>query len=133
MKEYARQFYRSDAWKRARQIVIARSNGLCERCLAAGRYRRGSIVHHKIYITLENINDPGITLNPGNLEYLCEDCHNKEHKTKESMRYRFGPGGEVLPPAGKAHPPVGCFNPTKKEPRELPTKNAERSRAYEGG
>ena len=80
MKEYAKDFYKSAAWKRARQTVIKRANGLCERCRAAGLYRPGVIVHHKDYITPENIHNPGVTLNLGNLEYLCEDCHNKEHK-----------------------------------------------------
>ena len=89
MKEYAKDFYKSAAWKRARQTVIKRANGLCERCRAAGLYRPGVIVHHKDYITPENIHNPGVTLSLDNLEYLCEDCHNKEHKAKPNNRYRF--------------------------------------------
>ena len=80
MKEYAKGFYKSAAWKRARQQVITRSNGLCERCKARGIYKPGYIVHHKEYITPGNISNPNITLNLDNLEYVCEDCHNKEHK-----------------------------------------------------
>lgn len=134
MKEYAKDFYKSDAWKRARKIVIARSNGLCERCLAAGLHKPGYIVHHKTYITPGNINDPNITLNTDNLEYVCEDCHNKEHKSKGPERYRFDTNGNLLPPISRTHPPPeGCKHPTAKEPREIPTKNAERSHAYEGG
>ena len=133
MKEYAKNFYKSDAWKRARKIVIARSNGLCERCLAAGLHKPGYIVHHKEYITPGNINDPNVTLNTDNLEYVCDDCHNKEHKSKRPGRYRFDSNGNLLPPIDTALPPVGCKDPTAKEPRELPTKNAERSCAYEGG
>ena len=79
MKEYAKGFYKSAAWKRARQQVITRSNGLCERCKARGIYKPGYIVHHKEYITPGNISNPNITLNLDNLEYVCEDCHNKEH------------------------------------------------------
>lgn len=60
--------------------VITRSNGLCERCKARGIYKPGYIVHHKEYITPGNISNPNITLNLDNLEYVCEDCHNKEHK-----------------------------------------------------
>lgn len=110
MKEYAKDFYKSTAWKKARQTVIRRANGLCERCRAAGLYRPGVIVHHKNYITPENINDPGVTLNLDNLEYLCEDCHNKEHKAKPNNRYRFDSNGELLPPKGqerKDTPPQG--------------------------
>lgn len=107
MKEYAKGFYQSEAWKRARKIVITRSNGLCERCRAAGLHKPGYIVHHKEYITPGNIHDPNITLNPANLEYICEDCHNKEHKAKGPVRYSFGPNGEILPPKGKDTPPEG--------------------------
>lgn len=96
MKEYAKDFYKSAAWKRARQTVIKRANGLCERCRAAGLYRPGVIVHHKDYITPENIHNPGVTLNLDNLEYLCEDCHNKEHKAKPNNRYRFDSDGKLL-------------------------------------
>ena len=73
MKEYAKGFYKSAAWKRARQQVITRSNGLCERCKARGIYKPGYIVHHKEYITPGNISNPNITLNLDNLEYVCED------------------------------------------------------------
>lgn len=133
MKEYAKDFYRSDAWRRVRKVVIARSNGLCERCLAAGLHKPGYIVHHKKHITPGNINDPNITLNINNLEYVCEDCHNKEHKSKGQERYRFDLNGNLLPPVSSPLPPVGCKYPAAKEPREIPTKNAERSRTYEGG
>ena len=87
MKEYAKDFYKSDAWKKARVAVIKRANGLCERCRAAGQYKPGVIVHHKKYITPGNIHDARVTLDLNNLEYVCEDCHNKEHKAKPNSRY----------------------------------------------
>jgi len=77
VKEYAKDFYKSDAWKKARVAVIKRANGLCERCRAAGQYKPGVIVHHKKYITPGNIHDARVTLDLNNLEYVCEDCHNK--------------------------------------------------------
>ena len=40
------------------------------------------IVHHKTYLNDINVNDPNISLNWDNLEYLCIECHNKEHMTK---------------------------------------------------
>ena len=67
MKEYAKGFYKSAAWKRARQQVITRSNGLCERCKARGIYKPGYIVHHKEYITPGNISNPNITLTTWNM------------------------------------------------------------------
>lgn len=109
MKEYAKGFYQSAAWKRTRQTVVKRANGLCERCKAAGLYVPGVIVHHKEYITPTNVQDASVTLNLDNLEYLCEDCHNKEHKTKPNNRYRFDSDGKLLPPKGMVQqtPPPG--------------------------
>lgn len=98
MKEYAKDFYKSDAWKKARVAVIKRANGLCERCRAAGQYKPGVIVHHKKYITPGNIHDARVTLDLNNLEYVCEDCHNKEHKAKPNSRYTFDAKGNLLPP-----------------------------------
>ena len=60
------------------------------------RDAQGYIVHHKVELTPDNINDPDVTLNMANLLYLCQDCHNKIHG-KEEPRSVFV-GGEVLPP-----------------------------------
>lgn len=98
LKEYAKKFYKSKAWKRARKQVIAETDGLCERCRAKGLDEPGYIAHHKKHITPENINDKNITLNINNLEYVCKKCHNKEHKVKGNDRYRFDSNGNLLPP-----------------------------------
>lgn len=98
MKEYAKGFYTSQTWKRTRQAYIKSVNGMCERCRAAGEIKPGKIVHHKKHITPKNIQDPKITLSFQNLELLCEDCHNKEHKRKELERYQFAEDGSLLPP-----------------------------------
>nr|UVY12438.1 MAG: NinG protein [Bacteriophage sp.] len=136
VKEYAKDFYKSDAWKKARVAVIKRANGLCERCRAAGQYKPGVIVHHKKYITPGNIHDARVTLDLNNLEYVCEDCHNKEHKAKPNSRYTFDAKGNLLPPKENKQqttPPGTLFLTGKKEPREIPQKNSARSHAYEGG
>ena len=78
-KPFAKKFYNSKAWKECRKSYINSVHGLCERCLAKGRYEPGYILHHKKYLTPDNINDPYITLNHDNLEYVCLDCHNEEH------------------------------------------------------
>ena len=39
----------------------------------------GVIVHHKIHLTRDNINDMDIALGMDNLEYLCRECHALEH------------------------------------------------------
>ena len=82
-KDYAKKFYRSKAWRECRASYISKVYGLCERCKQPGK-----ILHHKEYITPDNINDPNITLNHDNLEFLCQECHNIEHHEKySSVRY----------------------------------------------
>jgi 5-methylcytosine-specific restriction endonuclease McrA len=74
MKDYAKAFYHSKAWRDCRASYIIKVHGLCERCAAGGK-----IVHHKIYLNESNIDDPNVTLSHDNLELLCQDCHNREH------------------------------------------------------
>lgn len=75
MKDWAKQFYKSKAWRKCRDAYFILRHGLCERCPALA----GKIVHHKVYLTPENINDPAVSLNHDLLELLCQDCHNREH------------------------------------------------------
>ena len=75
MKQYAKQFYNSDRWKHCRRAYIQKrmliDGGVCEEC----GINQGYIVHHKIHITEQNINDTSITLNESNLMYVCKECH----------------------------------------------------------
>ena len=68
---------------------------MCERCLKKGLVVPGEIVHHKIRLSPENINDPSVTLNFDNLELLCRDCHGEEHRTVEK-RYLVDELGRVI-------------------------------------
>lgn len=79
MKEYAKAFYNSKAWKKLSRLYMTMKNYVCERC-----GKPGDICHHKQYITVENIHDANITLNLDNLECLCKECHNKEHFCKDT-------------------------------------------------
>lgn len=85
-------FYKSDSWRAARELKIMTVNGLCERCGGIGIE-----VHHKERLSIDNVNDTSISLDQGNLELLCRDCHNKEHKrfTKENQ---FDEEGNLLNP-----------------------------------
>ncbi len=74
MKPWAKSFYKSKAWRLCRQAYFILMHGLCERCIEPGK-----IVHHTVYLTPDNINDPSITLNHDLLELLCATCHNQEH------------------------------------------------------
>lgn len=78
-REFARAFYKSKAWAKCRESYIRSKNGLCETCLSKGRVTPGKIVHHKTWITPENINDPTVTLDHDKLILECQDCHNREH------------------------------------------------------
>jgi len=78
-RAFAKSFYNSSAWIKCRASYIDSVNGLCEKCLANGTIAPGEILHHKIELTPENINDPDITLGWDNLQYVCQDCHNKIH------------------------------------------------------
>lgn len=96
MKEYAKSFYKSKQWERCRASYIKSVGGLCERCLKHGDFIPGVIVHHKCYLTPENILDPTVTLNYDNLELLCIDCHNKEHfKEEYKKRYTINDDGSI--------------------------------------
>ena len=73
-REFAKRFYRSKAWQECREAVMKRDHYICVECGEAGQE-----VHHKIWLTKDNINNPDITLNMDNLVTLCKDCHHKAH------------------------------------------------------
>lgn len=92
-KDFSRAFYNSKQWQKCRKSYIASVYGLCERC-----GKPGLILHHKELLTANNINDPYVTLNYDKLEYVCQDCHNKEHNGKnEEQKYCFDSNGMVKP------------------------------------
>ena len=93
-----KQFYKTVAWRRARQAYIgarlAVDGGMCEVC----GQEPGRIVHHKVWLDDTNCNDPTISLNPDNFKYECQTCHNKEVDPRRPIagRVRYGPNGEIL-------------------------------------
>ena len=95
MREFAASFYSSRPWQDTRLAYKKSKGGLCEKCLKEGRYTAGEIVHHKIPLSPENINNPHITLDWSNLQLLCRDCHGKVHD-KKGLRYKFDSMGRVV-------------------------------------
>lgn len=75
-RDFSKRFYNSKAWQLCRKSYIAYritiDGGICEHC----KTELGYIVDHKEELSPENINDPEITLNHENLQYLCLSCHN---------------------------------------------------------
>ena len=96
-RDFAKAFYNSKAWKETSAAFKQSKHGLCERC-GCRVQPRNMIVHHKIYLTANNINDVEITLNWNNLELLCKECHNKEHMSTESVEKNltFNNKGELV-------------------------------------
>lgn len=92
------RFYNSKAWKTTRELYKLEVNGICERCIKASppKVVPGMIVHHKIYLNKQNVNDIDITLNFNNLELLCLDCHNKEHFKTSRSNNNFNDKGEFI-------------------------------------
>lgn len=94
MKDFATAFYKSKRWQHTRAAYLASVGGLCERCIRKGIYHPAVIVHHKVYLDSETINNPKVSLNWDNLEALCRNCHADEHLGL-SRRYRINEDGSV--------------------------------------
>jgi len=94
-RDFARKFYSSQAWADCREAYKKSVGGLCERCMARGQVEPGEIVHHRIHLTPETINDPEYTLNWNNLELVCRSCHAEEHGARKK-RYIVNENGEVI-------------------------------------
>ena len=96
MKEYARQFYSGNAWKNTREAYRKSKQNLCERCLEKGIITGADIVHHKIHLTPDNINNPDISLNWDNLECVCINHHAQIHSGKVK-RWTVDEWGHISP------------------------------------
>lgn len=94
MREF-KSFYWTPEWKICREAYKKQARGLCEVCLSKGIYKPGEIVHHKVHITADNVNDPSITLSFNNLRLVCRDCHADIHKGHET-RYKVDELGRVV-------------------------------------
>ena len=101
-RDFAKDFYNSKAWRDCAKAYKASKFGICERC----KQPKGTIVHHKVYLNEENINDVTVTLNQENLELLCIDCHHAEHFKKYSSLpdgYTFDENGQAVPVYSSLH------------------------------
>lgn len=94
MRSIENEFYRRPEWKKCRKAYLQFVSGRCERCLKKGLHVPAEIVHHKIYLTEENVNDPAMAYGFDNLEALCRDCHNEEH-FRDRPRWKIV-GGRVV-------------------------------------
>ncbi|MCP4595746.1 HNH endonuclease signature motif containing protein [Neptuniibacter sp.] len=65
-------------WRRIREQIKERANGLCEECLRHGRLTPGQVCDHVVPEA------EGGTTTDDNLQWLCQSCHDK--KTQEESR-----------------------------------------------
>ena len=98
MQEFARKFYKTQAWKKTRAAIWSRDRGLCVDCLKRGLLTPAEEVHHVEPLTPENISDPSVTLNPANLVSLCRECHKARHDPDDGpRRYDVDELGRISP------------------------------------
>ena len=88
-RDFAKALYKSTAWQQVSAYYMQSKNYICERC-----GKPAKICHHKTWLTPSNISNTSISLNPDNLECLCQECHNVEHNRDDAAIY-FDDKGNV--------------------------------------
>ena len=79
------QFYTSAEWRKFRQIVIAErinpTDGVLYDEFSGNPILKSHeiILHHKIELTMQNVNDRSISLNPDNIMIVTPKSHNEIH------------------------------------------------------
>lgn len=78
------EFYTSKEWQEFRAVLITqrtRADGFVYDEVTGKRIVKAYdiILHHKIELTLENVNDANITLNPENIQIVSFRTHNEIH------------------------------------------------------
>lgn len=102
-REFAKSFYDSKEWKDCRNAYIGErilvDGGRCELC----HRDHGYIIHHKVELNEDNISDPSVALGYDNLMYVCQNCHNNIHSSKNNDKNfarkpaRFDSSGQIVP------------------------------------
>lgn len=65
------KIYKTDRWRKVRQLALDRTGGLCEQCLREGFVNYADDVHHKVPLRL----DPSKAYDLENLQPLCRAHH----------------------------------------------------------
>jgi 5-methylcytosine-specific restriction endonuclease McrA len=92
-KSWAQAFYKSKAWRAAREQALRRDAYTCHDCEG-----RATEVHHIRELTPDNIGDPAIALGLDNLQCLCHACHTKRTLGMGDVEdgYEFDADGQVI-------------------------------------
>lgn len=93
VREWAKGFYQSRAWKNTRHAYLDYRHHLCERCNNAAE-----IVHHIKWLNPNNIGDIAVTLDWSNLQCVCRECHALIHEGVRATvdGLKFNDAGEVV-------------------------------------
>lgn len=79
------QFYQSQEWRKFRQVVIAerinKEDGILYDEYSGKPILKSYdiVLHHKIELTMQNVNDRSISLNPDNIMVVNPKSHNEIH------------------------------------------------------
>lgn len=118
-------FYNTKVWKQQRRYVWLKQNCLCAVCnkpvyvdgisdkAIPKEQRVKGIVHHKQWLTDNNVNDDEIALDENNLIGVCITCHNQIHEPKRATRsdLTFDENGQLIPrPKGDKIQQIREFN-----------------------
>ncbi|MFV0400474.1 MAG: hypothetical protein ACK5LX_07625 [Oscillospiraceae bacterium] len=74
------QFYNSTAWRELSHRLKVERSGVCNRCKRQYHDTALLVGHHTEELTLDNVHNPAVSLNPQKIEVICFDCHNREHR-----------------------------------------------------
>lgn len=78
-------FYTSKEWKQCKEIIrnqrLNKEGFILDEVTGRPILKKYDMVfHHKIELTLANVNDPEISLNPANIQIVTHETHNEIHK-----------------------------------------------------
>lgn len=65
------KFYNSKEWRKMRDKMMAKCNGLCQICWALGKLKNATSVHHIVKLRV----DFNKRLDEDNLICVCDSCH----------------------------------------------------------
>lgn len=71
-------FYASKEWREFRRNLIIKRGCRCSKCRKIFADTSKLVAHHEEELTIENIDNPLITLNEDVIAVDCIDCHNEE-------------------------------------------------------
>lgn len=104
-----KKFYDRAAWRVARENALMRDRYLCVLCKKQGDIKPADVVHHKIHLSLDNMDNPKIAYNLDNLISLCSEHHVEVHRGEHGKgrmnleehpyNYTFDANGMLVPKA----------------------------------